>query len=244
MNIARTLIDKTVDIAGFLLRGKRINPKVTKADGRICVNLGCGLAVVPGWINVDASLNALFAGAPNFVLRLLYRLSGANRYYSEQDYTRLLSDHCFKFHDLARSLPFRDKTVDVFYSSHFLEHLFRSDAERLLREMYSALKVGGLVRIAVPDLAHAIELYGKGKAREMLENYFFVNDRSSYLAQHKYMYDFDSMQAMLAEVGFRNIRRCNYQEGAVPDLDKLDNRPEETLFIEASRQMFADIENR
>jgi predicted SAM-dependent methyltransferase len=235
MSVIRAVIDKTVDVAGIMLQGRRIRPKVQVGDGRTCVNLGCGLAVAPGWINVDASLNALFAGAPKFVLRLLYRLSGANRYYSEQEYGRLLSEHCFVFHDLARSLPFREKTVDVFYSSHFFEHLFKKDAERLLREMHGALKDGGLIRIAVPDLAHAVGLYEEGKTKEMLENYFFVDDRSSYLARHKYMYDFDCLRALLAEAGYQNIRRCNYREGASPDLVSLDNRPEETLYVEATR---------
>jgi SAM-dependent methyltransferase len=235
MSVIRAVIDKTVDVAGLLVQGRRIRPKVQVGDGRTCANLGCGLAVAPGWINVDASLNALFAGAPKPVLSLLYRLSGANRYYSEQEYSRLLSDHCFVFHDLARSLPFREKTIDVFYSSHFFEHLFKKDAERLLREMRGALKDGGIIRIAVPDLAHAVGLYTEGKTKEMLENYFFVDDRSSYLARHKYMYDFDSLRALLAEAGYQNIRRCNYQEGASPDLVSLDNRPEETLYVEATR---------
>jgi predicted SAM-dependent methyltransferase len=165
MSIVRVVIDKTVDVAGFLVRRRKTHPKLTAGDGRTCVNLGCGLAVAPGWINVDASLNALLARAPKFVLRLLYRLSGANRYYTEQEYSRLLSEHCFVFHDLARSLPFRKKTVDVFYSSHFFEHLFKKDAERLLREMHGALKEGGLIRIAVPDLAHAVGLYKDGKRK-------------------------------------------------------------------------------
>lgn len=235
MNLMRKTIDKTVDVVGFLLQVRRTNPRLTIADGRTCVNLGCGLSVAPDWINVDASLNALFAGAPKFMLRLLYPLSGSNRYYSEQEYCQLLSDHHFVFHDLARSLPFRAKTVDVFYSSHFFEHLFKKDAERLLREMHGALKDGGLIRIAVPDLAHAVGLYKEGQAKEMLENYFFVDDRSSYLARHKYMYDFEGLHAVLAEAGYRNIRRCSYREGASPDLISLDNRPEETLYVEANR---------
>ena len=235
MSIVRVVIDKSVDVAGFLVRRRKTHPKVTVGDGRTCVNLGCGLAVASGWINVDASLNALFAGAPKFLLRLLYRLSGANRYYTEQEYGRLLSEYCFVFHDLARSLPFREKTVDVFYSSHYFEHLFKKDAERLLRELRGALKEGGLIRIAVPDLAHAVGLYKDGKTKEMLENYFFVDDKSSYLARHKYMYDFESLKALLVDAGYKNVRRCNYQEGTAPDLNSLDNRPEETLFVEASR---------
>lgn len=235
MSLMRAVIDKSVDVAGFLVQGRRIRPKLSTKGDNVCVNLGCGLAVASGWVNVDASLNALFAGAPKFILRLLYRLSGANRYYSEKEYSRLLSEYYFLFHDLARSLPFREKTVDVFYSSHFFEHLFKKDAERLLREMHGALREGGLIRVAVPDLAHAVALYKDGRTKEMLENYFFVDDKSSYLARHKYMYDFEGLRALLLDAGYRDVRRCNYQEGACPDLVTLDNRPEETLYVEASR---------
>jgi SAM-dependent methyltransferase len=196
--------------------------------------LGCGLAVVPGWINVDASLNAVFGGAPFWVLKMLYRATGANRYYTSDEYCRLLRDHRFVFSDLARSLPFREKSVDVFYSSHFFEHLFRKDAVRLLCDCHKALREGGLIRIAVPDLEHAVALYQSGENRKMLDDYFFVDDLSSFLARHKYMYDFDLMKEALANAGFHNIRRCSFREGSAPDIDKLDNRPDETLFVEAA----------
>jgi len=67
----------------------------------------------------------------------------------------------------------------------------------------------------------------------MLENYFFVDDLSSYLARHKYMYDFEIIFEILIEAGFRKVVKCGYQKGNTPDLDVLDNRPEETLFVEA-----------
>lgn len=235
MSLVRHLIDGTVNALGSLLQFRKVQPDVAIADGRVCVNLGCGLAVAPGWINVDASLNALFGGAPSPLLGMLYRLSGANRYYRQEEYCSLLREHRFVFHDLARSLPFRENSVDVFYSSHFFEHLFKKDASRLLKEMHSALKDGGLVRIAVPDLAHAVQLYAQGSKQKMLEDYFFVNDLESYLARHKYMYDHELLAALLTEAGYRDIRRCSYREGRTPDLARLDNRPEETLFVEASR---------
>jgi predicted SAM-dependent methyltransferase len=138
-------------------------------------------------------------------------------------------------HDLAHSLPFEDASVDVVYSSHFVEHLFRDEAAVLMRESLRILKPGGLVRVCVPDLAYAVERYRQGHVREMLEQYFFVEDRSSYLARHKYMYDFDLLRAALEAAGFTGVRRCGYREGRAPDLSLLDNRPEETLFVEAEK---------
>ena len=170
---------------GWLRRGRRLAPLADPRDVKVKINLGCGLAVAPGWNNVDASLNALVASWPRAAHRVLYRFSGANQYYSSEDYCRLLGDNRFVHHDLAHSLPFPDACADVVYSSHFLEHLFRDQAVRVLRESLRILRPGGILRVCVPDLAHAVDLYAQGRKREMLENYFFVEDRSIFLAWHK-----------------------------------------------------------
>jgi predicted SAM-dependent methyltransferase len=231
MKIIRPIIDGSTRLIGFVRRNRRFFPK--SESGVIKVNLGCGLAVAHGWINVDASLNALFASWPRVVHKVLYRLSGANRYYSLDQYCDLLEKNVFVHHDLSHSLPLQDSTADFIYSSHFLEHLFKPDAERLLKESHRVLKPGGIVRVCVPDLAYAVSLYSQGKKEQMLENYFFVEDKESFLARHKYMYDFELLKNLLEKIGFSQVVRCEYQQGRTPDLDKLDNRPEETLFVEA-----------
>jgi len=228
--ILRKIIDSSVAMLGWLLRMRKCK---TRGDELVKVNLGCGLALASGWINVDASFNALFAGSNVWLIKILYKISGANRYYSVEEYVKILSQNTFVFHDLSRSLPFNARTVDYFYSSHFFEHLFKRDAIRLLGECYEALKPGGVIRIAVPDLEYAVNQYRDGRKKEMLENYFFVDDLSSYLARHKYMYDFEIIFEILIEAGFRKVVKCGYQKGNTPDLDVLDNRPEETLFVEA-----------
>lgn len=228
--VVRKLIDSATAIIGFILAGRKC--KIANKDV-IKVNLGCGLAIAPGWINVDASLNALFAGPWKGLIKIIYRISGSNRYYSREQYVNILSQNKFVFHDLAKSLPFNDNCVDFFYSSHFFEHLFKSDCQRLIRDCYSALKLGGVLRIAIPDLEYAVHQYKAGKKKEMLDNYFFVDDMSSYLARHKYMYDFDLLSEILIEAGFRSVNKCDFKVGETPDIDLLDNRPEETLFVEA-----------
>ena len=49
------------------------------------------------------------------------------------------------------------------------------------------------------------------------------------------MYDFETLRQLLESVGFVDVERCSYQQVNVPDLDKLDNRPEDTIFVEARR---------
>ena len=69
----------------------------------------------------------------------------------------------------------------------------------------------------------------------MLQNYFFVEDDDNYYSRHKYMYDFDMLSARLRDIGFREVTKCQYQQGRIPDIDILDNRPDESLFVEAVR---------
>jgi SAM-dependent methyltransferase len=224
------ILDTITRTLGYLKRGRRVS---LPNSGPAKLNLGCGLAVAPGWVNIDGSPNALIAGLPSFFHRLAYRLTGANRYYTQAEYCRLLGGHVFVHHDLAYGIPLRNAVVDYIFSSHFLEHLFRREAERLLRECYRVLRPGGIVRIAVPDLEYALSLYAQGDKQRMLLNYFFVEDLESHYARHKYMYDCPMLEKMLKDIGFVEVSRCQYREGRVPDIAILDNRPEESLFVEA-----------
>jgi predicted SAM-dependent methyltransferase len=229
----RSFVDGMTLLSGRCKRHQRVN--LAKAAQPVKVNIGCGLAVAPGWINVDGSFNALVATWPRPLHRLVYRFSGTRRYYSEAEFCRLLGDHRFIHHDLSYGLPFADGTLDFVYSSHFIEHLFRKDARFLFKEMYRALKPGGMIRISIPDLAYAISLYQSGRKEKMLSSYFFVEDDDSYYARHKYMYDFDMLTAVLKEVGFQDLQHRQFQEGAFPDLTVLDVYPEDSLFVEGKK---------
>ncbi len=233
MRLMRRMVDAGSLLLGWARRNRRF--KGSRFGTPLKINLGCGLAVAPGWVNVDGSLNALVASLPGLFHGLAYRFTGAAAYYPQKVYLHLLGGNVFLHHDLKYGIPFADGAVDFVYSSHFLEHLPRSDARHLLRESYRVLRPRGVVRIVVPDLAYAISLYQQGRAEEMLTQYFFVDDDDSYYARHKYMYDFESLSALLAEIGFRDVRRLDYRRGQTPDLDILDNRPEDSLYVEAVR---------
>lgn len=55
-------------------------------------------------------------------------------------------------HNILRPLPFEDQSFDVVYASHVLEHLTKAQGESLVREARRVLRVGGLLRLVVPDL--------------------------------------------------------------------------------------------
>lgn len=233
MRLLRRIVETSTQLIGRLKWNQRTS--IPPQFSPVKVNLGCGLAVATGWVNIDGSLNALVSALPRPLHPLAYRLTGASRYYSEDEYCRLLRDHYFIHHDLAHSIPLADGVADFVYSSHFLEHLFRKDGERLLAESFRVLKPGGTVRVVVPDLAYALSLYSAGEKEKMLLDNFFVEDDDSYYARHKYMYDFAMLDDALTRAGFRDIRRCEFRKGHTPDLAGLDNRPDESLFVEATR---------
>mgnify|MGYP000966798747 CR=1 FL=1 len=220
-----------VSIIGWIKKKQVINLK----ESTVKLNVGSCLAVAKGWINIDCSLNAFFSKYPVFILKQLYKMSGFKENFSQEDYCRILIENNFIYHNLEYGLPFLSNSANYIYSSHLLEHLFLEDAQELLKEMYRVLKDDGIVRICVPDLDYAIQLFQKDKQEAL--NYFFTSSNVGYHSRHKYMYDFKLLKQVLEKAGFNDIKKYCYKEGNVPDIGILDNRPEETIFVEANKRL-------
>ncbi len=73
------------------------------------------------------------------------------------DYT----DHGGKVlaYDLRLGIPFADKTFDVVYHSHILEHMPKAWGDFFLQECYRVLRPGGLLRVVLPDLENVTRAY-------------------------------------------------------------------------------------
>jgi SAM-dependent methyltransferase len=172
-------------------------------DEGLRLHLGCGTTTPAGWVNVDGSLGARLAQLP--ALRPLLRATGVFRI----DWSPSI-----RVHDLRRPFPWPNGSADAIYSSHTLEHLTREQGRRFLRECHRVLRPGGVVRIAVPDVALILQAYEKGvfPAVELLERLGVSADcpedgvLKRLLAPwvrfpHRCMYDGDSLLAALAEAG-------------------------------------------
>ena len=64
-----------------------------------------------------------------------------------------------KCRNVRRGLGFDDESIAVVYASHLLEHLYREEALRFLRDVRRALVPGGVCRIVVPDVAAIVGWY-------------------------------------------------------------------------------------
>lgn len=61
--------------------------------------------------------------------------------------------------DLLGALPVADASIDIVYSSHFIEHVPRPRVAALLRECRRVLRPRGLLRLVVPDLLEMCSRY-------------------------------------------------------------------------------------
>jgi predicted SAM-dependent methyltransferase len=227
----RELIDRITNVAGWLKRGQRVTRFPYQP---VKANIGCGLTVAPHWINIDGSLNAFIATWPRWLHGFAYRFSGAQQYYTLDEYTSIIQNNLFIHHDFRYGIPMPDNSAQYIYSSHFLEHLDRQYGRYLLKECWRVLSPGGTVRIAVPDLEHAWRMYLAGEKERMLHDYFFIDGATGF-SQHRYLYDYEMLAGIFNEIGFVHSVRAQFRQGTVPDLDLLDNRADYTLFVEAQK---------
>jgi predicted SAM-dependent methyltransferase len=205
-------------------------------DGVKAINLGCGLSIAPGWINIDNSPNARLSKYP--LLRWsLWKL----RVLSSQRY-EVKWPNSITFHNLRKRLPYSDSSIDYAYTSHFLEHLTLEEAQRLMKEVFRVLKPGGIIRIVVPDLALGAREYLaalEANPNDSTAAPYFLRwlqlSKPGARDPHLWMYDAPSLNAMLTEIGFENVAVCPYRQGRIPDCDVLDNRPDESLHLEAEK---------
>ncbi|MCX5704297.1 MAG: methyltransferase domain-containing protein, partial [Candidatus Omnitrophica bacterium] len=116
------------------------------------VNLGCGPVGKDDWFNIDWGILAFLHASPLF-LKVLMALRLLPPEYSIKWPGNLMLRDC------RRKLPFEDSSVDYIYTSHFLEHLKRFEAEKVLKECHRVLKDEGILRIVVPDLGLILKKY-------------------------------------------------------------------------------------
>ncbi len=201
-------------------------------DGLVKVNLGSALAVKSGWINIDASLNARIASWPRLTRRLFFRLSDSRNHMSEEKYLETASDVVLVQHDVRYSLPFADATVDCVYSSHLFEYLSYDEARALLVEVRRVLRPRGILRLCVLDFGRVFSEFASAEKLTALRKVLF-DPAAPALAQPRAMYDFPLLKFILEGSGFGDVTACTYGTGSMPDVQQLDNRPHETLYVEA-----------
>ncbi|GAI32519.1 unnamed protein product, partial [marine sediment metagenome] len=144
-------------------------------------------------------------------------------------------------------LPLADGSVDLFRVSHLIEHLTLQESHNLCRELYRALKPGGLARISTPDANLIIKHY---RNRDMA--FFNPIQPPEYIqaptegeklsrllfsdpAEHKAIYSFEMIKGFLEQAGFERIYNVSpgFSHSATMKNETEDQHIEISLTVEA-----------
>jgi len=212
-------------------------------SGNMRLHLGCELNTPEGWINLDGSWGAWLAKYPR--LRSLLKLTKIfPRHLVEKPWPRDIL-----VHDLKKPLPFPNNSLSAIYAAHVLEHLYVTEARKLLGECYRTLQPGGVIRVVVPDLRAFILEYIAAEpgmetpGAENRVNRADVFQRRLMLREeapasgsllyklysnltdfhsHKWMYDVDSLTYYLEATGFINIRAMPPHNSLIEDIETIE----------------------
>jgi glycosyltransferase involved in cell wall biosynthesis/predicted SAM-dependent methyltransferase len=186
----------------------------------LLVNIGCGPNVADGYVNLD-----------------------------------VVSHPKVYFWDCRKSLPFDDDSVEVIFAEHVFEHFeYKVESLRFLTECYRCLKKGGVMRVVVPDAGRYLSLYDSpweclvpirpfiqvddGYRDVWLNTTYktkmeFINAVFRQGIEHKFAYDFETLDLHLREAGFEMVQLQDYGRSASPH-PPLDSalRRTESLYVE------------
>ena len=147
--------------------------------------------------------------------------------------------------DFGRPLPFPDDSFDGVFCEHVVEHFSREDGQRLAREVHRVLKPGGCLRVIVPDAEILLRLYFEAPQTlvdwrgdldqtpmETVNSYF----RQRY--EHQFLYDWPTLNKMLAAAGFDQVLRTAFGAAQSCEALTLDDPKyaRESLYVEAVKR--------
>jgi predicted SAM-dependent methyltransferase len=191
--------------------------KKNKKNDDLRLHLGCGPKILPGWINADAALSqkTLMMKLPRGLKKL------------------------------------ENNSARYIYTSHFLEHLeYPLEALDFVRNCHRILAPEGHLRVVVPGVEKIIKAY-------VLNNQKFFDLQAQYHpswcqtklehlmytlqqdGEHRYGYDFETMEKLLSQAGFKTVVKSGFNQSQVEDL-RIDYRAEKddageylSLYVEA-----------
>ncbi len=216
----------------FLLKIKR-NKKIKYSSDIRGINLGCGFDNPENWLGIDGGASLiLIQNCPKFILRRYYENFNTASAMDFEDYIARVRSLKFIHRDIRYGLPFSSDSIPNIFSSHFLEHLHKGDALKLLNECYRVMKKNGCIRIVVPSLDAAVESIDNALSEYRSGNIEPIQKHVTNLqigfmdsfTGHKWMYNFNELQQLLREAGFSQVSECEYKKGNIPDVEVLDTR--------------------
>jgi predicted SAM-dependent methyltransferase len=156
--------------------------------------------------------------------------------------------------DLTRPWPVPGQSVDRIYGDNVIEHFSLQTVRDVLQHCFNALRPGGAIRLATPDLERTARAYLENP--KLTADHLDRHRRHGYPAEHPadmlritygyhghhrgYIFDWASLSSELATAGFSDVRRWDAGKSDDPEFRGLETRAEPTeaateLIVEGRR---------
>jgi SAM-dependent methyltransferase len=153
--------------------------------GPLKLQLGCGLNLLPGWINTDSQPVAT------------------------ADYL-----------DFTRPFPFAADAFDAAFCEHTIEHIEKTEALKMIAEVFRVLKPGGRFRVVTPSLENfcrlALEPQSPVAQTYLAFHRRYTGDAQATIADainrifyahgHRHIYALNELALVLQQAGFMEIK--------------------------------------
>lgn len=119
--------------------------------------------------------------------------------------------------DITKPLPYKDNEIDAVVSSHVLSELAWRDLVIFSTEVLRVLKDDGVMRTCIPVIDNGYDL-------KWLLGWSNIN-----------LFSVDLLKQFFLKIGFYHTTECalNRTSSIHPEVIKVDNRPSESVYIEA-----------
>lgn len=139
--------------------------------------------------------------------------------------------------DASTAFPIPSDSFDYIFAEQLIEHLTLDQGQGMLRECYRILRTGGKIRLATPNLTvlakffvdkndsdrHYLGLQTKFEKLPSLPTpECNVMNREMHAYGHRYLYDADSLRAVLSAAGFQNVEMAEVSVSKDPALSGID----------------------
>jgi SAM-dependent methyltransferase len=120
--------------------------------------------------------------------------------------------------DISNLKDFKDNSVDLIYASHVLEHIPRMKTFSTLLEWNRVLKVGGMLRVGVPDFDATVKVYQRDGDYENLLNWIYGGAEVSTNIHYR-QFTFSGLKTLLIEAGFKRVCKYDWKNTEHADVD-------------------------
>lgn len=121
------------------------------------------------------------------------------------------------YSDILR-LPFPDGSFDEIYCVHTLEHVHRHMVMATLQHWRGLLRVGGILRLAVPDFAAICAHYTETHDLPALTGLLY-GGQNHPLNQHHIAFDAKTLYDALIKTGFKDVQFWDWRNTDHTDVD-------------------------